>query len=300
MAQPPIVAPARGLNRLTRLAGQVLVIAAALAVLGYAIGYSIRFVSSRLQPPATATEALVLAAVKEKLVVCAKAAVFEPTSCPQTYYTYGGGEAVSWSLHGDPMDGAEVSWNPFSEMFDVYGIAVMVVRYTEYGSGAQVDIVAVGYHATLVWEGEKASIRSISGDGPYGSEIDKKADGKSRSALLEPDFQNALRLAFDRCISVREPELPPECPRSGYGSSYGIDDATNFRWSLVADPLLNATFGYDDRLGLVKISGDYVFGLDYREKHGGAVHKESSGPYEASLIVENGVPVVLQIRRRDS
>jgi hypothetical protein len=295
VVQPPIVAPVTGLSRLTRLAGQVLIIAAALAVLGYAIGYSVRFVSSRLQPPAAATEALVLAAVEEKLVMCAKAAVFEPTSCPQKYYA-SDGEAVSWSMHGDPMDGAKVSWNAFSKMFDVYGIAVMVVRYTDSGYGAQVDVVAVGYHATLAWDGEKALIRSISGEGDlYGSGRDTKADGKSRSALPELDFQNALRQAFDRCLSVREPELPPECPSSGYD----IDDATDFRWSLAADPLLNATFGYDDRFGLVTISGDYVFGLDYREKYSGAVHKEYSGPYEASLIVENGIPVVLQIRSLD-
>jgi hypothetical protein len=283
------------LSRLTKVAAQVLVISAALAVLGYAFATAYSFAAGVVKRPPGVDDAALLSAVDSQLRQCAKAAVLEPIHCPQDYdLSPGSAEAVRWSLYGQPTDGATVEWDGLDKVFDVYGTAVMTVHYVT-GDDQELEIVPFGYHFMLEWTDNKPSIKSVAGTGGdlNLSTVRRKVDDKPRPTLPEAEFRDAVRRAFEWCASSTVASPPPECPARHF--AYDVEDQRDFRWSLPADPLLNSAVGFDDEFGLVKISGDYVLRVDYTDQSDDREHVEYAGRYAATLIVHDGKPTVLKI-----
>jgi len=222
--------------------------------------------------PAGATTAGILAPVTSWLANCAEEVRLSPVNCPQTASASTDQvSGVRWTLHGNAGDGAVISYK--QGKFWVFGHAVMTVTYN---SGTQWDLDAFGYLATVSWNDGHPSVESppqaISTDsGPRVVKHDPRISMAEASALVT--------VGFKQCAALKATPLPEQC--MGLGQSG--DNAT---WTLVGNPVLNATESFDPSTGLVHVKGNFVLTDSYHVFLLGHQTDNLPGTYDAALSMD--------------
>ena len=222
----------------------------------------------------------------QRLSICAQEPTASPANCPQPVAdNYSSVTDVRWSLHGDPADGARIVY--LDHQFQVAGRAVMTVAYTDY-QGSEFSLQLVNYRAWVEWNNGNPSLTGItsfnSGDPPT---IVKQKPLASWSSVA-----SAVLNAFHRCTTYRTAPLPPQCPND---PSAPID-GSNATWQLDNDPLGNAGGCFDPSTGLIHVTGTFYMSVSYSEVLFGTQHADLQGNYRASVAIDDGKPVVLQIQ----
>lgn len=236
-------------------------------------------------PPGLTTPA-VTAAAASGLRSCVREVVLQPVNCPQSVdESYPeDAEDVSWSLHGDPTDGARVSFQSSTKRFQVVGNAIMSADYTILDERKAVTL-PVPYLATFTWEDGRLiqdEIRRFSGtaDPP----IVKTDPAIPRNRVL-----SLVAAEFRRCAAVKSAPMPPRCPQPEYP-----EEQDHASWVLNGDPVANARVSFDPGTGLTHVVGNYSATVRYKAflDDGDVTH---SGAYEALVAVDGGKPRVVQI-----
>ena len=115
--------------------------------------------------PVGAGDQAILDAVRPALVTCAAAMVAKPADCPQTINA--NATDVQWTLQGDPLAGATVTFDPDADLFKVAGRLTMGVSYNSslLGIGLHTDSSAIfPFTADLFWDGSKPVLVTIQGN----------------------------------------------------------------------------------------------------------------------------------------
>jgi hypothetical protein len=115
-----------------------------------------------VQRPAGATDQAAKDLVAKALKQCAAARAQWVADCPQTLLV-AGPTNVRWSMKGDPMTGATVTFDPMTGMYTVHGNVHMVASYIWYGSAYNTSSVGSTYSAYLFWEGQSLRLVTIGG-----------------------------------------------------------------------------------------------------------------------------------------
>jgi hypothetical protein len=71
---------------------------------------------------------------------------------------------VSWSLSGDPLSAATVSFDPQSGLYTVQGNFNMTTQYYVQGYPYSRPSYTTTYKAYLLWDGQALRLITISGD----------------------------------------------------------------------------------------------------------------------------------------
>jgi hypothetical protein len=197
--------------------------------------------------PPDAHESIILTAVKDSIVSCAKAVVLQPVNCPQASDNPNTPPmGVQWSLHGDPVGGARLVWH--NDRFHVAGYAVLTVKYLHEGQWAH-QVYAVPYRAEATWARGRATIVGLR----TFSTIDRQSIKKKNPEIQWSQIEPVLRNSFQRCGATTHSPMPAGCP---YSITTPALDAA--RWTFDADPLLNAKYSFDEATGLVHVWGSYA------------------------------------------
>lgn len=271
----------------------VVAIIGVIALIGYACSggksTSNQF-PSRSQPwPKGATAGSVVAPVINRLWACSQAPVLVPVNCPQGETGVSGDvSSVHWSLHGDPGDGAKISYA--NGQFQVTGNAIMEVTYANSEGGPELAIRVVRYLAYLDWEGRQASLTGITNVNPNAGPVIAKHPPNVPWGQLK----SSVQAAFSRCTSFHTAPLPPECPTESNSQVEGTD----VQWWLVGDPLINASEKFDDSSGIIHVTGSFEMGATYSMFLLGQQRGSQSGNYDAELTVDGTKLDVLQIIAR--
>ena len=235
--------------------------------------------------PKGATASIVIAPVIQRLSICAQEATASPANCPQSLSDdYSGVTNVRWSLHGDPADGARIVY--LDHQFQVAGRAVMAVAYTDY-QGNEFSLQVVNYHAWVGWNNGNPSLTGITSFNSGAS----PTVVKHRSSVSWSSVASAVLGAFRQCATYRTAPLPPQCPND----STSPIDGSNATWQLDNDPLGNAGGCFDPSSGLIHVTGSFYMSVSYSAALFGTQHSDLQGNYRASVAIDDGKPVVLQI-----
>jgi hypothetical protein len=116
-----------------------------------------------LTRPAGATDPDALALARKGLVQCAAVRAEFVTNCPQVP-PYFGITNVRWTLVGNPLVGATVSFDSNSGVFTVHGSFEMSVSYHLFGFPRTGSSWHNGYYAHLLWDGQALQLINIGGD----------------------------------------------------------------------------------------------------------------------------------------
>jgi hypothetical protein len=114
--------------------------------------------------PAGATDQAAKDLVAKAMAHCAQATSEFPADCPQELVAVEVTD-VSWTLSGDPMSGAAVSFDPKSQVFTVQGDFRMRASYLVQGYSYSQDSLTNKYSGRLLWDG--TSLQLITVDGSY-------------------------------------------------------------------------------------------------------------------------------------
>jgi hypothetical protein len=235
--------------------------------------------------PKGATASSIIAPVVQRLNVCANEPTQSPANCPQSVGdSYSGVSNVRWGLHGDPADGARIVY--LDGQFQVAGSVVMTATYNDY-QGSEFSLQLVNYHAWVVWNNGNPSLIGItsfnSGTPP--------AVVKHKPSFSWPSVASATLNAFHQCATYRTAPLPPQCPNDPNSPI----DGSNAQWQLDNDPLGNAGGCFDPSTGLIHVTGSFYMSVSYSVVLFGTQHSDLQGNYRASVAIDDGKPVVLQI-----
>ncbi|MGZ3143404.1 hypothetical protein ACVDFE_15710 [Lentzea chajnantorensis] len=239
---------------------------------------------SGARPPSAKSEILT-GALEEALRNCAKAVVPVPLNCPQAAdASITTNKIVTWSLHGDPIDGHQIAWR--DDHFNVRGNAIMSLEYKSYFDDPQIKTFVVGYEARIDWKNEKASVGPIKGTAPVsGNNISKRTADVSLEDLLP-----AVRAVFDECDNTTRVPPPPKCPQPANMSRQEQAD-----WSFTGDPLLNVRMEFEQFSGLIKIHGSYASEVRYKQAYIGDITNAVSGNFTALAVLDRKSTKVIQI-----
>ncbi|MGH7776179.1 MAG: hypothetical protein ACREPI_03260 [Candidatus Dormibacterales bacterium] len=108
-------------------------------------------------PRPKVSDQIVEAAVREAFLACTEKTVLSPADCPQADVVAGLGtiSGVRWRLLGDPLTGAQVTFDGARSVFVVTGAYAMSVDYdaSGYVLAHYTDSSSGGYEADLFWDG---------------------------------------------------------------------------------------------------------------------------------------------------
>lgn len=116
-----------------------------------------------LTRPAGATDQDALALARKGLVHCATVRAEAVPNCPQVPPDFGITN-VRWTLVGDPLVGATVSFDSNTGVFTVHGGFEMSVSYRFFGYPRTGSSWHKGYYAHLLWDGQALQLVNIDGD----------------------------------------------------------------------------------------------------------------------------------------
>jgi hypothetical protein len=116
-----------------------------------------------LQRPAAATDQAAKDLVAKAFAQCAAARAAAQADCPQGL-AFPDVTNVSWSLSGDPLSAATVSFDPQSGIFTVQGNFNMTTQYYVQGYPYTRPSYNTTYKAYLLWDGQGLKLVTISGD----------------------------------------------------------------------------------------------------------------------------------------
>lgn len=228
----------------------------------------------------------VLVSITDWLKNCTKAVIATPKTCPQSIDApVAPDTSITWNLYGDPVESARIRFNKSKGRFNVLGSVVMVARYQESGE-AVLRVRQLYYWAKINWRDGKAEVLRIGrhkGDPVPKNRIEKRDPRVPWNTLSE-----AVRGAFLRCMAAKRMPMPAGCPASS--TSTLIDDEL-VTWTMDNDPLQIARPSFDAKFGVIHVKGSYS--LTARGKFETASQR---GNYDAVVVLDAGVPVVLDIR----
>ena len=168
--------------------------------------------------------------------------------CPQAidYSISGSGQ---WSVVGDPTKDVVISFD--NDMHPTAaGHYQMVFRHQVSGAHGVDHVPASGgYIAALV----------LSSDGVAVDSIDR-AQGlpplTRPAAATDQEAKGLVGAAFRRCAAVLAQDVA-DCPQAL------LSIATNVRWTLIGDPLANATVNFDPTNGQFTVQGNFNMSVSY-------------------------------------
>ncbi len=190
------------------------------------------------------------AAVKSAFANCVARTGLRPDGCPQAVNS----SVVSfgqWQLVGDPSQNLAFSLDTDANLVGV-GHFQMVFTYQERGVSGPAHMVAGGgFNAVLNLAADDISVSSI-----------KSAAGlpaiAQPAAATDQAVLAIVSQALKACASVRAAN-PGACPQSFY-----FPNSSDFRWTLVTDPLLNARVAFEPATGLFTVKGSFAMKLNYK------------------------------------
>jgi len=119
--------------------------------------------TTSLQRPAGATDQAAKSAVAQALTQCAKSTADFVAGCPQQLFD-SVPINISWSLTGDPLAGATVSFDPSTGIITVQGPLPMTASYSSGGVAKSRASTTTTYAATLLWDGQALQLVTIVGN----------------------------------------------------------------------------------------------------------------------------------------
>ncbi len=180
---------------------------------------------------------------------CASATVLRPADCQQSYTKDTATGGVTWSLLGDPSDGANVKLNDRSKL-QLTGHYLMQLSYdSAITHGARVIAVGGSYAATLSWDGQAISVSGFDPEPP--------ATSLPQPAAADAQVLAGLKPQFDSCLTIQA-GAATGCPQR-VAAFY----ASNFIWHANAEPLQGAAVAWDAAQGFYRVTGSYDFTVDY-------------------------------------
>jgi hypothetical protein len=239
--------------------------------------------------PAGSNDAAVLRAALDGLRDCAKAPVLVPENCPQQVKGWESSDAtdVTWRIHGVPDQGAVVVYNGEEGRFHVLGTAVMTVSF-QTAAGPDLRLRVIEYWARVEWVAGKARLAELRN---Y-DDTPRPSTEKTDPHVPDEQSRTLVREAFERCVKTKKPALPPECPETYSGASFG-----KVNWKLNGDPSINTMPKFEPATGLIHVVGNYSVTASYSQLFSGPTSTPESGKYEAVLSVDDGIPRVVRINR---
>jgi hypothetical protein len=190
------------------------------------------------------------AAIKTGFASCVAQTGLRPDGCPQSVSS----SVVSsgqWQLVGDPSQNLAFSLDGDANLVGV-GRFQMVFTFQERGvSGPAHMVAAGGFNAVLNLAADDMSVSSIRPAAGLPA-IGRPAAATDQAAL------DIVSQALKACASVRAAN-PGACPQSFY-----FPNSSDFRWTLVTDPLLNARVAYDSATGVFTVKGSFDMKLNYK------------------------------------
>jgi hypothetical protein len=116
-----------------------------------------------LQRPASATDQAAKDLVTKAFTQCAGARAAAQADCPQGL-AFPDVSNVSWTLSGDPLSAATVSFDQQSGLFTVQGTFNMTTKYYVQGYPYTRPSYNTTYKAYLFWDGQALGLITIAGD----------------------------------------------------------------------------------------------------------------------------------------
>jgi hypothetical protein len=190
------------------------------------------------------------AAIKAAFANCVRQTGLRPDGCPQRAES----SVVSsgqWQQIGDPTQGVIFSVDPNTNLVGG-GHYQMVFNFQQKGmEGTAHKPSAGGYQAILNLTSEDVSVASM-----------KPATGlpglARPTAATDAAAEALVAKALTACASVTSGN-PGSCPQQ-----YFFPTATDFHWTLITDPLLNAIVSYDQDSGLFTVKGAFQMKVNYK------------------------------------
>ncbi|MEU6155983.1 hypothetical protein ABZ816_38985 [Actinosynnema sp. NPDC047251] len=241
-----------------------------------------KFTEDAGERPVGATDDAVRTAVRNAITDCAKAVVPAPANCPQSEAVVSG-ESVAWSMHGDPVDGLQSAWR--EDRFNVRGNAVMSINYQE-AWGEKTKTRVVGYSAEVFWRDGKASVSPITR-----LPVPVKTVRKITPDVSLDEVRPLVKSVFDDCAKAGRLPFPARCPEVNLGSGGRAS------WTFSGDPLVNARMAFDESSGLLHVTGSFASEIEYEVPIFGSVKYPLSGDFDALVAVDDGRPLVLEVRK---
>jgi hypothetical protein len=189
------------------------------------------------------------AAIKTAFANCVRQTGLRPDGCPQaaeSSFVNSG----QWQLIGDPTQSITFSVNsPADSTTNMVGSGhfQMVFNYQESAhkpSGG-------GYQATLNLASDDVTVASIHAATGLPAVV-------RPAAATDQAVEAIVAKGLTACASITSGN-PGACPQL-----FIFPDATDFHWTLVTDPLLNARVTYDPSSGLFTVKGAFDMKVDYK------------------------------------
>jgi hypothetical protein len=117
-----------------------------------------------LQRPAGASDQTAKDLVSKAFTLCAGLQLQTPPDCPQRIIAAGVSN-VRWTLSGDPLAGATVTFDQKSGVFTVHGQFAMSASYDWLGNAESASSFYPAYDALLCWNGQTFVLVTIQGTG---------------------------------------------------------------------------------------------------------------------------------------
>jgi hypothetical protein len=115
-----------------------------------------------LQRPASVTDQAVRDAVSKAFAKCAQALAMAQADCPQLIFRVLA-DHVRWTLNGDPLASATVSFDSNTGAFRVRGNFSMTASYQISGYAYSGDSATTTYDASVLWDGQALEVVTIGG-----------------------------------------------------------------------------------------------------------------------------------------
>jgi hypothetical protein len=115
-----------------------------------------------LQRPTGATDQAIRDVVTQGFAQCVKSTADVAADCPQQLIDLQVSN-VSWSMSGDPLAGATISFDSSSGLITVQGSNPMAASYRSVGKPTTKASFTRTYKAYLLWDGQTAQLVTIVG-----------------------------------------------------------------------------------------------------------------------------------------
>jgi len=115
-----------------------------------------------LPRPAAATDDAIKAVVSKAMAACAASRSADPPDCPQQFF-FPDATILGWTLSGDPLGAATVSFDPADGVFTVHGRFAMTATYELTSNPETESSSTTSYDAVLLWDGQAIQLITITG-----------------------------------------------------------------------------------------------------------------------------------------
>ena len=115
-----------------------------------------------LQRPTGATDQAVKDLVAQGFAQCVKSTASFVADCPQQLIDLEVSN-ISWSMTGDPLVGATISFDSSTGLFTVHGNLPMTASYRSVGIAKSTSSFTRSYDASLLWDGQGLQLVTIVG-----------------------------------------------------------------------------------------------------------------------------------------